>query len=288
MAWLGRSPSKLKDTSEKRDFPEGVWFKCSHCQEIVLKSDFEENIKVCPVCSYHHRLTVDERLNLLIEAESFEEWDSDLYSTDPLAFSDGKPYKDKLAVAYQKTGRCDAILTGGANLMNHAIAIGIMDFSWMGGSMGSVVGERIVRLFLRAKEERRGVILVSASGGARMHEGLVSLMQMARTSMGIALLREAGLPYISVLTDPTTGGVAASFSMLGDIHLAEPGATIGFAGRRVIESTMKQKLPDDFQTAEFCQEHGIVDQVVKRSELKQVIGTILDILCPVRDRTDLA
>jgi len=280
MAWLSKEPPRIQDSSErKKDLPDGVWLKCSSCQEIILKNDFENNLKVCPICFYHHRLTVDERLELLIDAGTFEEWDQSLRSTDPLNFSDGKPYKDKLTAAIKKSNRSDAIMTGSGKLDGILVSIGIMDFYWMGGSMGSVVGEKIVRMFDHASKSNTPVILVSASGGARMHEGLISLMQMARTTVAIARFKElTRKPFISLITDPTTGGVAASFSMLGDLNIAEPKATIGFAGRRVIEQTTKAVLPENFQTSEFCLQHGVIDMIVKRQELKSKLSSLLRIL----------
>jgi acetyl-CoA carboxylase carboxyl transferase subunit beta len=278
MAWLSREPLKLRHDNDKKNLPDGIWQKCSACQEIILTSDFQEKAKVCSACGHHHRLTIFERLALLSDENSFQEWDKDLQSSDPLHFSDGKPYHEKLKQTREKTGRNDAILTGECKLESIKIGLGIMDFFWMGGSMGSVVGERITRLFVRACDEGLPVILVSSSGGARMHEGLISLMQMAKTCAAISLFKEKNLPYISLLCDPTTGGVAASFSMLGDINLSEPKATIGFAGRRVIESTTKQTLPDDFQTAEFCLKHGTIDKIVKRSELKKTLAHLLRLL----------
>ncbi|BBH51827.1 acetyl-CoA carboxylase, carboxyltransferase subunit beta [Fluviispira sanaruensis] len=279
MGWLSREPAKLQDISEKKSFPSGVWHKCPSCSEIVLVSDLEENHLVCPSCSYHHRFPGEQRIELLIDNNTFFEWDHTLCSTNPLEFDDGRSYEERLKNMAKKTKRYDAVITGAGLLNGKAVALGVLDFFWMGGSMGSVVGERIMRMFTRARKLGLPVIMVSSSGGARMHEGLISLMQMAKTSTAIGLHKDAGLPYISVLCDPTTGGVAASYAMLGDVHFAEPRATIGFAGRRVIESIIRQKLPDDFQTAEFCFEHGVVDKIVKRSEMKEIISRTLNILC---------
>lgn len=288
MGWLTREPARIQDSSEKKSIPSGVWEKCSSCNEIVLSTDFEENHRVCPSCGYHARLPGEERVELLIDRETFYEWDHDISSTDPLQFNDGRSYQDRLKNLWKKTKRYDAIITGAGHLEGQAVALGVLDFSWMGGSMGTVVGERIRRLFARARAHRMPVIMVSSSGGARMHEGLLSLMQMAKTCAAVAQHRDAGLPFLSVLCDPTTGGVAASYAMLGDINLAEPRATIGFAGRRVIETTIRQKLPDDFQTAEFLLNHGMVDRIVKRSEMKETIHRILAILCPPQDLTHLS
>ena len=272
MGWLSREPAKLQDVSEKKSLPSGVWEKCPSCSEIVLISDLEENHLVCPTCSYHHRLPGEHRIELLIDNNT-------LCSTNPLEFDDGRSYQDRLINMAKKTKKYDAILTGAGLMNDRPIAIGVLDFFWMGGSMGSVVGERIHRMFARARKNKMPVILVSSSGGARMHEGLISLMQMAKTSAAIALHKEAGLPFISILCDPTTGGVAASFAMLGDVNYAEPKSTIGFAGRRVIENIIRQKLPDNFQTAEFCFEHGVVDRIVKRPEMKETLTRTLNILC---------
>lgn len=279
MGWLSREPARLQDVSEKKTLPSGVWEKCPSCSEIVLISDLEENHLVCPTCSYHHRLPAEQRIELLIDNNTFFEWDHTLCSTNPLEFDDGRSYATRLANMSQKTKKYDAIITGAGMINNRAVGIGVLDFFWMGGSMGSVVGERIHRLFARARKLNLPVILVSSSGGARMHEGLLSLMQMAKTSASIALHKEAGIPFISILCDPTTGGVAASFAMLGDVNFAEPKSTIGFAGRRVIENIIRQKLPDDFQTAEFCFEHGAIDRIIKRSEMKDILTRTLNIIC---------
>jgi acetyl-CoA carboxylase carboxyl transferase subunit beta len=280
MGWLSREPAGLQEGSEKKSLPSGVWDKCPSCSEIILVSDLEENQLVCPACEFHHRLPEEQRIELLIDNETFFEWDHDLCSTDPLEFDDGRSYAERLSNMSTKTKRYDAIITGAGFLADRPVAIGVLDFFWMGGSMGSVVGERISRMFARARKNSMPVIIVSSSGGARMHEGLISLMQMAKTSAAVGLHKEAGLPYISVLCDPTTGGVAASYAMLGDIHFAEPKSTIGFAGRRVIESIIRQKLPEDFQTAEFCLEHGVIDRIVKRHDMKNMLSRTLNILCP--------
>ncbi len=276
--WLSRIPSKLQNISEKKDFPDGIWQKCSKCKGISLTTELENNLRVCSKCNFHHKFPADQRLKLLIDPNTFFEWDHTLCSTDPLKFDDGRSYAGRLSAMQKKTSRYDGIVTGAGMMNSKPVALGILDFFWMGGSMGSVVGEKIKRLFIRAQENNLPVILVSASGGARMHEGLYSLMQLVKTSLAVAMHKEKGLPFISVLCDPTTGGVAASFAMLGDINIAEPGATIGFAGRRVIETTIRQKLPDDFQTAEFCLEHGVIDKIVERSEMKNVISRMLGIL----------
>lgn len=280
MGWLEREPSKIHDDTERKSIPSGVWDKCSSCGEIVLASDLAQNLKVCPMCGFHHRIPAAERILQLVDHDSFYEWDADLFSSDPLHFHDGSPYADKLQKQRKRSSQNDAAITGVGRIRGIGVAIGVLDFFWMGGSMGTVVGERLSRLFVRASKTRLPVIVVSASGGARMHEGILSLMQMAKTCARIAEHRKSGLPYISVMCDPTTGGVAASFAMLGDINLAEPRATIGFAGRRVIENTIRQKLPDDFQTAEFLLDHGMLDRIVRRHDLPDTISRILSLLLP--------
>jgi acetyl-CoA carboxylase carboxyl transferase subunit beta len=279
MGWLNREPAKLMESSEKKSIPGGVWEKCTECAEIFLTSDLEENNRVCLSCGFHYRLPAPERIELLIDRETFFEWDHDLATLDPLQFDDGRKYAERLQTLWKKTSRYDAVVTGAGLLNGRQVAVGVLDFFWMGGSMGTVVGERIARMFFRARKLNIPVIMVSGSGGARMHEGLLSLMQMAKTCTAAARHRDKGLPFISVLSDPTTGGVAASYAMLGDVNLAEPKATIGFAGRRVIENTIRQKLPDDFQTAEFLLGHGMVDRIVKRTDMKETIHRILNILC---------
>lgn len=280
MGWLTREAAKLQEDTEKRSMPSGVWDKCGACGAISTVEEIEASLLVCPSCGHHRRFPAERRVELLIDPSTFYEWDHALCSLDPLKFNDGRSYQERLEATQKKTRRYDAIITGAGLLEGRPVGLGVMDFFWMGGSMGSVVGERIVRLFTRSRLLGLPVILVSSSGGARMHEGLTSLMQMAKTSAAVALHREARLPFISVLTDPTTGGVAASFAMLGDVNYAEPGATIGFAGRRVIESTLRQKLPDDFQTAEFCLEHGVIDRIVSRSQMKALLAQTLALLCP--------
>ncbi len=282
MGWLSREPAKLQDSLQKKSFPSGVWEKCPSCSEIILASDLEENHLVCPSCGHHNRFPAEQRIELLIDDNTFYEWDSTLCSLNPLEFDDGRSYEERLQNMAKKTKRYDALISGAGLLDGKPVALGVLDFFWMGGSMGTVVGERITRLFTRARKLSLPVIIVSSSGGARMHEGLISLMQMAKTSAAVGLHKDAGLPFVSVLCDPTTGGVAASYAMLGDVHIAEPGSTIGFAGRRVIENIIRQKLPDDFQTAEFCFDHGVVDKIVKRSEMKSFLSRLLNILTPTK------
>jgi acetyl-CoA carboxylase carboxyl transferase subunit beta len=259
--------------------PEGVaddlWTKCPACKGITFRKEVERNLNVCPKCDYHFRLTVEQRLAVTIDRGTWRERFAELAGTDPLEFIDNKPYPDRLAQARRATGRNDAVVVGTGKIEAQRAAVGIMDFSFMGGSMGIVVGEKLARLFDHAAEQRLGVIVFSSSGGARMQEGALALMQMAKVALAIGRLRDARLPYISVLCDPTTGGVAASFSMLGDLNIAEPGALVGFAGRRVIEQTTNERLPDSFQRAEFLLEHGMLDMTVARDRLRYTLATLL-------------
>jgi acetyl-CoA carboxylase carboxyl transferase subunit beta len=274
MAWF-RKPKKPLTSEDRRDLPSDVFDKCDGCGEILYREKLAQNDHVCPKCGHHFRVGAEVYLRLLVDEGSFEETEAALRSADPLGFTDLKPYPDRLRAAETKTGRGDAVITGRATLDGIGVALGVMDFAFIGGSMGSVVGEKIARLGRLALEEERPLILVSASGGARMMEGIYSLMQMAKTSAVLARLHESGIPFVSILTHPTTGGVTASFAMLGDVNLAEPGALIGFAGPRVIEETIKQELPDDFQTAEFLLEHGMVDRVVDRRHLRDELARLL-------------
>ena len=253
----------------------GPWTKCPECQEILYRKDVERRLNVCPKCGHHLRLTIDQRLVLLVDRGSFEEMDATLAPGDPLGFVDSRPYPERVHEAQARTRRSEAVATGIATVDGRRVAIAIFDFAFLGGSMGSVVGEKITRLAERALAERLPLVVVSASGGARMQEGILSLMQMAKVSAALSRLREAGVPYLSVLTDPTTGGVAASLAMLGDVNLAEPGALIGFAGPRVIEQTIGQQLPEGFQTSEFLMQHGMLDLVVERKSLRATISRIL-------------
>ena len=271
MAWF-RKTTKAPDTGPK----EELWTVCPRCKAHVFKEEWRKALQVCPECNYHGRIPAHERLALLIDKDTFEEFDQDIRPCDPLAFVDGKgSYAEKAAAAEKKTKLGEAILTGRGNITDVPVVIGIMDFRFLGGSLGGSTGEKILLAADYALRHRRPFIVLSASGGARMHEGIISLMQMAKTCAGIARLNKAGVPYISVLTDPTFGGVSASYAMVGDINLAEPGAVIGFAGRRVIEQTIKQKLPDDFQTAEYLLDHGFVDALVQRSEMKTYLHKVL-------------
>jgi acetyl-CoA carboxylase carboxyl transferase subunit beta len=276
MAWFKKErPEKLasETPAKKVKIPEGLWVKCDNCKEIIYRKEVEKNLKVCPKCDYHFRITASERLQHLVDEGTFLEVEDGLSPRDFLNFKD---YKDKLKSSRKKTGLKDAIISGDAKIGGRPVSLVVMDFNFMGGSMGSVVGEKIVRAVERAIEQKVPFVAVASSGGARMQEGIVSLMQMAKTSAAIARLGEASLPFISVLTDPTFGGVTASFAMLGDITIAEPKSLIGFAGPRVIEQTIKQQLPAGFQRAEFLVEHGMVDMIVSRREMRAAIGKILD------------
>ncbi|HUG02218.1 MAG TPA: acetyl-CoA carboxylase, carboxyltransferase subunit beta [Longimicrobiales bacterium] len=274
MAWF-RKPKQKLQKGDRRELPSDVFEKCGQCAEILYRERLIKNLYVCPSCGHHLRISADSYVRILTDEGSFEEIDVDLRSADPLGFVDLKPYTKRLEAAERKARHGDAVLTGTAVLEGLGVVLAVMDFSFIGGSMGSVVGEKIARAGRLALERRAPLIVVSASGGARMQEGILSLMQMAKTSAVLARLHEQAVPFISVLTDPTTGGVTASFAMLGDAIIAEPGALIGFAGPRVIEQTIKQELPDGFQRSEFLLQHGMVDQIVDRRELRAEIGRLL-------------
>ncbi len=259
----------------KKDLPGGLWVKCPECNEIVYTRDIETAKGVCPKCSYHFPMKWHERIKLLAEENSFEEWDANLISGDPLQFTGKSSYAQKLDESRAKTGMKDAVVCGSAMIGPHRVALGVMEFSFLGGSMGSVVGEKITRLIERATAERIPVIIISTSGGARMYEGMLSLMQMAKTSAAVARHDAAGLPYISVLTHPTTAGVMASFATLGDVIIAEPRALIGFAGPRVIKQTTQEDVPPGFQRSEFVLKHGLLDMIVHRKDLKSVLVRLL-------------
>jgi acetyl-CoA carboxylase carboxyl transferase subunit beta len=276
MAWFKKSESSGTDESRKRPkAAEGLWLKCNHCREIIYRKEVDRNNKVCPKCDYHFPISVQERVALLADLGSFKEWEADLAPQDPLAFSDSRSYKDRLSAQQEKTGRKDAMVIGEGTLNGRRIALSVFDFGFMGGSMGSVVGEKICRAADRALAARMPLVLVTTSGGARMQEGILSLMQMAKTSAAVARLSEAKVPFICILADPTFGGVTASVAMLGDVILSEPKALIGFAGPRVIEQTIKQQLPEGFQRAEFLLEHGMIDAIVERKHLKETLSTLL-------------
>lgn len=276
MDWFKKK--KGISANEKRDIPDGLWVKCNDCGEIIYKPELQKNMNVCAKCGYHFRVTSREYIEYFFDRNSFKEFGDRIKPVDPLKFKDSKKYADRLKAAQKKTGLKDAVVTGDAAIDKKEVVAALMDFSFIGGSMGSVVGEKIARAIDRAIEKRLPLIILSASGGARMMEGILSLMQMAKTSAKLARLAEKGIPYISILTDPTTGGTTASFAMLGDIHIAEPGALIGFAGQRVIKQTIGEDLPEGFQRADFLEEHGFVDMIVPRLEMKETLSRILSLL----------
>lgn len=276
MAWFKKQKSAVADPPRKAKAPEGMWLKCNHCREIIYRKEVERNFRVCPKCDYHFPISVLERIALIVDVGTFTEWDTDLEALDPLGFQDQRAYKERLKAQQDKTGRKDALVTGEGQIHGRRVVLCVFDFGFMGGSMGSVVGEKFCRAVDRAIQQKLGVILITSSGGARMQEGTLSLMQMAKTSAAVAKLSAAGLPFISILADPTFGGVTASVAMLGDVILAEPKALIGFAGPRVIEQTIKQQLPDGFQRAEFLLEHGMIDKIVERKQLKDTLATLIN------------
>ena len=277
MSWFKREQSGIKANGEKTVRTEGLWSKCPGCSETVWKADVEANLQVCPKCGHHYRIGARERIETLLEP-GYELTDGELQSTDPLEFTDLKPYKSRLAAAQKATGLKDAIINARGKLGDHSVMLSVMEYSFIGGSMGAVVGETIARAVDRAIAERSALIIVSSSGGARMMEGIVSLMQLAKISATLARLDDAGLPYLSILADPTMGGITASFAMLGDLNIGEPGALIGFAGPRVIEQTIREKLPEGFQRSEFLLAHGMLDAVVPRKDLKSFCIRALDFM----------
>ena len=279
MAWFKKDKTPLAQSEAKKvKVPEGLWTKCQSCSEVIISKEIEKNLNVCPKCNHHFRVSARQRFDLLLDEGSFVEYDQNLVSVDFLRFKDSKSYQERINAALAKGGSKDAIICGEGTIESTPVQLAIFDFSFMGGSMGSVVGEKITRAIERALDKHTPVIIVSASGGARMQESILSLMQMAKTSAALAKLREKGLPFISVLTDPTTGGVTASFAMLGDINIAEPKALIGFAGPRVIEQTIRQKLPEGFQRAEYLLEHGMIDIIVERKDMRPTLSKILKML----------
>ncbi|MBW4027637.1 MAG: acetyl-CoA carboxylase carboxyltransferase subunit beta [Acidobacteria bacterium] len=280
MSWFKRQENTIESGVEKSVRTEGLWFKCEGCSQVIWKADVEANQQICPKCGRHYRIDARARIEALLEP-GYELVDLELKSTDPLDFSDLKSYKSRLKKAQESTGLNDAIVNATGMLGKHRVVLSVMEYSFIGGSMGAVVGETIARAVDRAIADRLPLIIISASGGARMMEGIVSLMQLAKISAALGRLDELRVPYISVLTDPTTGGVTASFAMLGDLNIAEPGALIGFAGPRVIEQTIRQKLPEGFQRSEFLLEHGMLDAVVDRRELKSYLSRALDFMQPV-------
>ena len=278
MAWFKRDQVEIDASGEKRVKTEGLWVKCDQCRQIIWKKDLDQNLNVCPKCDRHFRIDARTRLGLLLDSGQYQTEDGNLVSTDPLKFTDLKPYADRLKRAISETGLNDAIINARGKIDGKPVIVSAMEYSFIGGSMGSVVGETITRAVERATDEKIPLIIVSASGGARMMEGVVSLMQLAKISAALARMDDARVPFISVLTDPTTGGVTASFAMLGDLNIAEPGALIGFAGPRVIEQTIRQKLPDGFQRSEFLLEHGMVDAIVHRKDLRAKLGALLGLM----------
>lgn len=278
MTWFKRQSGELDTSGEKTVRTEGLWVKCEGCRQIIWKKDLEDNLNVCPKCDKHFRIDARTRLSLLLDDNEYEVFDSNLSSTDPLKFVDLKAYSSRLKQAQKDTGLKDAIINARGKMNGRPVVVSAMEYSFIGGSMGAVVGEGITRAIEHATESKMPLIIVSASGGARMMEGVISLMQLAKISAALAYMDDAKVPYISVLTDPTTGGVTASFAMLGDLNIAEPGALIGFAGPRVIEQTIRQKLPPGFQRSEFLLEHGMLDAVVSRREMKSYISRALDFM----------
>ncbi len=278
MVWLNRSRAPFPNLQTKRETPDGIWMKCENCEELVYKDDFNSALNVCPKCKFHSYIDPKVRIASFLDKDSFKEFDHDLTSTDPLVFSDSKPYGQRLKALAAKTGDKDAFISGEGTLLGIKTQIGVFNFSFLGGSMGIVVGEKVARLFRRSMESRTPAIIFSASGGARMQEGILSLMQMAKTCAALGKLRSEGIPYVSILCHPTTGGVAASFAMLGDINIAEPQALIGFAGPRVIQQTIGEKLPVSFQRSEYLLEHGMLDMICQRHELRDTVGKLLKIL----------
>ena len=278
MTWFKRQSGEIDAGGDKKVRTEGLWVKCDNCRQIIWKKDLEENLNVCPKCDKHFRIDARTRLSQLLDEGKYEVFDSDLTSSDPLKFVDLKPYSSRLKEAKANTGLSDAVINAHGKLNGRPVIVSAMEYAFIGGSMGAVVGEEITRAVEKATETKTPLIIVSASGGARMMEGAISLMQLAKISAALARIDAAKVPYISVLTDPTTGGVTASFAMLGDLNIAEPGALIGFAGPRVIEQTIRQKLPPGFQRSEFLLEHGMLDAVVTRKELKGYIARAFDFM----------
>jgi acetyl-CoA carboxylase carboxyl transferase subunit beta len=280
MAWFKKARKPIAPTKEKSSrVPEGLWVKCPDCSQIIYNKDLATNLNVCPKCAHHFRISAVERLRMLFDGETWVEHDPGLVSKDPLEFTDTKPYKARLKASIAATGGKDAVIVGSGTIDGLDAIVAAMEYAFIGGSMGVVVGEKIARGIERAIEARCPMVIVCCSGGARMMEGALSLMQMAKICGALARLDRARLPYIAVLTDPTTGGVTASFAMLGDLNIAEPGALIGFAGPRVIEQTIRQKLPAGFQRSEFLLDHGFLDAVVKRGEMKAYIAKALSFFC---------
>jgi acetyl-CoA carboxylase carboxyl transferase subunit beta len=283
--WFRKDRAPKEPREKRSKVPEGLWVKCDSCREILYNKELARNFKICTKCGYHFRLSANERLRMLFDDETYEELYGNLRSVDALKFRDSKRYRDRLKQAEENVGESDAIVIGSGTMGGISVLIGSMEFFFLGGSMGSVVGEKVARAAERALSERRPLIIVSSSGGARMQEGILSLMQMAKISAALARLAEARIPYISVMTDPTTGGVTASYAMLGDLNIGEPNALIGFAGPRVIEQTIRQTLPEGFQRSEFLLEHGMLDFIVDRSDMKDTLVKCLELLWDERRQT---
>ena len=278
MAWFKKSKAPIALLESKKvQMPEGLWTKCKNCEEIIYSKEIERNLNVCPKCDYHFRISARERIALVIDEGTFAETDAKMSSVDFLKFKDSKKYSDRLNAAFKKNGDGDAVITGSGLMNGQEVVVAVFDFAFLGGSMGSVVGEKVTRAIELGLEKKAPVLIFSSSGGARMQESILSLMQMAKSSAALAKLKKAGIPFISVLTDPTTGGVTASFAMLGDLNVAEPKALIGFAGPRVIEQTIRQQLPEGFQRSEYLLEHGMVDMIVSRQEMKEKLSQALRI-----------
>ncbi|MDH7498825.1 MAG: acetyl-CoA carboxylase, carboxyltransferase subunit beta [candidate division NC10 bacterium] len=280
MIWFKKKEETASVKESRLKVPDGLWIKCESCKEIIYKQEVERNLKVCPKCNYHFRIGAKERLALLVDEGSFKEYDARLQAMDPLNFKDSKPYQERIKEAKKATGMNEAVISGLAKIGGFPVSLCILEFSFLGGSMASVVGEKVTRAIERAIQEGCPLIIISCSGGARMQEGVLSLMQMAKTSASLARLSKAGQVFISILTDPTTGVVTASFAMLGDIIMAEPKALIGFAGPRVIEQTIRQELPPGFQRAEFLLEHGMIDMIVDRKSMRDALIKLLDFFSP--------
>jgi acetyl-CoA carboxylase carboxyl transferase subunit beta len=282
MTWFKKGEDEKEEREKREELKpsDHLWVKCNSCNEIIYRKVIERNLQVCPKCNYHFQIPARRRIDCVADPGTFTEYDADLISTDPLEFKDSKRYPSRVKESQEKTGHKDAVVCGEARIEGQPAMIGIFEFNFMGGSLGSVVGEKITRLIERAIEKKSSVIIFCASGGARMQEGILSLMQMAKTSAALAKLHEARIPYISVLTDPTTGGVSASIAMLGDIIIAEPKAMIGFAGPIVIKATIREELPEGFQRAEYLLEHGMVDLIVERKDLRHMLASLLGMLNP--------
>ncbi|NWF93736.1 MAG: acetyl-CoA carboxylase carboxyltransferase subunit beta [Syntrophaceae bacterium] len=280
MSWFkkGEEEKEKKERREELQLSDHLWIKCNSCNEIIYRKVIERNFEVCPKCNYHFQIPARRRMDYVVDPGTFVEYDADLLPVDPLEFKDLKRYPHRVKESQEATGQKEAVICGEAKVEGQPAMIGIFEFNFMGGSLGSVAGEKITRLIERAIEKRMGVIIFCASGGARMQEGILSLMQMAKTSAALAKLHEARLPYISVLTDPTTGGVSASIGMLGDVIIAEPRAMIGFAGPRVIKETIRAELPEGFQRAEYLLQHGMIDLIVERKDLRHTLASLLEML----------